>query len=85
MGKIVVKKDKPSSGEQEKNKLKHTKKQKKKKFWKNNPNITTQQAEIKKISAILPPKKPEEFSSNWKALQAVSMAYIYYADNFSGI
>lgn len=71
MGKIVVKKDKPSSGEQEKNKLKHTKKQKKKKFWKNNPNITTQQAEIKKISAILPPKKPEEFSSNWKALQAL--------------
>ncbi|KAM5145933.1 RNA exonuclease 4 [Mantella aurantiaca] len=71
MGKIAVTKDKPSSGAQEKNKLQHTKKQKKKKFWKQHPKISTKQAEIKKISPLLPPKKPEEFSSNWKTLQAL--------------
>ncbi|XP_018419568.1 PREDICTED: RNA exonuclease 4 [Nanorana parkeri] len=71
MGKIVVKKDKPSSEGLEKNKLQHTKKQKKKKYWKEHPKIVTKQVEIKKISPFLPPKKAEEFSANWKALQAL--------------
>lgn len=70
MGKIVVKKDKLSNGGHEKKKLQQTKKQKKK-FWKKPPKIATKQTEIKKISPVLPPKKPEEFSSNWKALQSL--------------
>ncbi|XP_072287291.1 RNA exonuclease 4 [Pyxicephalus adspersus] len=74
MGKIVVKKNKQFSGVQEKKKLQHTKKQKKKKIWIKHLKNATKQAEIKTISPLLPPKKPDEFSSNWKALQALLMS-----------
>ncbi|XP_068105335.1 RNA exonuclease 4 [Hyperolius riggenbachi] len=71
MGKMSVKTDKPPSGVKKKKQLKQTKKQKKKKFWKNHPKIATNPAENKVSLLLAPPNKPEEFSSNWRALQAL--------------
>ncbi|OCT67009.1 hypothetical protein XELAEV_18038291mg [Xenopus laevis] len=72
MAKAKVTKDQsPASGCSVKNAntQKQTKKQKKKKFWQNHPKITAKTNEDLKVSPLLPPKKPQEFSSNWKALQ----------------
>ncbi|KAM4664044.1 RNA exonuclease 4 [Discoglossus pictus] len=49
--------------------VKLTQKQKKKKFWKKHPKKATSVKEDKKVSPLIPPKIPEYFSSNWKALQ----------------
>ncbi|NP_001079510.1 RNA exonuclease 4 [Xenopus laevis] len=72
MAKAKVKKDQsPCSGSLGKtaNTPKQKRKQKQRKFWQNHPKITTKTGETKKVSLLLPPKGPQEFSSNWKALQ----------------
>ncbi|KAM4695687.1 RNA exonuclease 4 isoform 1-T2 [Rhinophrynus dorsalis] len=63
-------KDKQSSGDsvKEPNSVKLVKKQKKK-FW-HNPKPVTKKND-KNVSLLLPPKTPQDFSSNWKALQEV--------------
>lgn len=67
MAKAVVVKDKASSAVKN---LNQTKKKKKKEFWKKHPKIAGK-GEIKKVTPVLPPKTPQEFSSNWKALQTL--------------
>ncbi|XP_044517231.1 RNA exonuclease 4 [Gracilinanus agilis] len=52
----------------------YRKKQKKKKFWKKYPQAATEASKNPenkdaKAAAALPPKGPQEFSHNWKALQ----------------
>lgn len=72
MAKAKVKQDQSPSGSalgKAADSQKQTKKQKKKKFWKNHPKIAGKTSEAKTLSPLLPPKQPQEFSSNWKALQ----------------
>ncbi|XP_073496356.1 RNA exonuclease 4 isoform X2 [Phyllobates terribilis] len=65
-------KDKAPPTVKETKKLNQTKKRKKKKeFWKNHPKIAAKEEKIKKVTPVLPPRTPQEFSSNWKALQAL--------------
>ncbi|XP_069798866.1 RNA exonuclease 4 [Dendropsophus ebraccatus] len=65
MGKAIVVKEKASPA------VKTHQTKKKKEFWKKHPKIAAQEGKIKKETPVLPPKAPEEFSSNWKALQAL--------------
>lgn len=67
MAKTVIVKDKASSAVKN---LNQTKKKKKKEFWKKHPKIAGK-GEVKKVTPVLPPKTPQEFSSNWKALQTL--------------
>ncbi|XP_053329170.1 RNA exonuclease 4 [Spea bombifrons] len=70
MAKIQLKNEKPSSDAKEtKIASKVTTKQKKKKFWPNQPKKVTKKNDDKKVIPVLPPKNPQEFSHNWKALQ----------------
>ncbi|KAE8582311.1 hypothetical protein XENTR_v10020075 [Xenopus tropicalis] len=74
MAKAKVKQDQSPSGSalgKAANSQKQTKKQKKKKFWKNHPKIAGKTSEAKTLFPLLPPKQPQEFSSNWKALQEI--------------
>ncbi|XP_056394659.1 RNA exonuclease 4 [Hyla sarda] len=67
MAKAVVKTDKASPAV----KNPQNKKNKKKEFWKKYPKFTAKEENVKKVTPALPPKAPEEFSSNWKVLQAL--------------
>ncbi|CAH2316792.1 RNA exonuclease 4 [Pelobates cultripes] len=76
MAKVQLKKDKSSVSVT--NTTKGTKKQKKKKrFWPNKPSKATKGSDKKKgndekkTSLLLPPKTPQEFSVNWKALEVL--------------
>ncbi|KAG9470895.1 hypothetical protein GDO78_016384 [Eleutherodactylus coqui] len=60
-----------SSAVKKKKDLKQSRNRKKKEFWKKHPKIAATEAGIKKVNPVLPPKDPQEFSSNWKALQAL--------------
>ncbi|XP_075691195.1 RNA exonuclease 4 isoform X2 [Rhinoderma darwinii] len=71
MAKTAVPKDKASSAVNEKKTLNQTKKTKKKEFWKKYPKIASKEETIKSVTPVLPPKTPQDFSSNWKALQAL--------------
>ncbi|KAM9324235.1 RNA exonuclease 4 [Gastrophryne carolinensis] len=66
MGKIAVKKVEVSPGG--KKSLQKTKKQKKK-IWKKPPKTPSKPVDSKKLTPLLPPKDPQQFSTNWKALQ----------------
>ncbi|XP_073397260.1 RNA exonuclease 4 [Dendrobates tinctorius] len=73
MAKAAVAKDikAPPTVKETKN-LNQTKKRKKKKeFWKNHPKIAAKEEKIKKVTPVLPPRTPQEFSSNWKMLQTL--------------
>lgn len=69
MAKAVVVKDKASSAVKNLNPTK--KKKKKKEFWKKHPKIAGKEEKTKNVTPVLPPKTPQEFSSNWKALQTL--------------
>ncbi|XP_075181084.1 LOW QUALITY PROTEIN: RNA exonuclease 4-like [Anomaloglossus baeobatrachus] len=72
MAKAAVAKDKAPPAIKEKKILTQTKKKKKKKeFWKNHPKIAAKDEKVKKVPPVLPPRTPQEFSSNWRALQAL--------------
>ncbi|XP_044161381.1 RNA exonuclease 4 [Bufo gargarizans] len=73
MAKAVVVKDKASTAVKEKNNLNQTKKKKKKEFWKKHPKIAAKEEKPTEVTQtpVLPPKTPQEFSSNWKALQTL--------------
>lgn len=68
MAKAVVVKDKASSAVKN---LNPTKKKKKKEFWKKHPKIAGKEEKTKNVTPVLPPKTPQEFSANWKALQTL--------------
>ncbi|XP_069604121.1 RNA exonuclease 4 [Ranitomeya imitator] len=72
MAKAAIAKDKAPPTMKETKNLNQTKKRKKKKeFWKNHPKIAGKEEKIKKVTPVLPPRTPQEFSSNWKMLQAL--------------
>ncbi|KAM3911551.1 RNA exonuclease 4 [Leptodactylus fuscus] len=72
MAKAAVAKDKASPSVKDKKILNQTKKKKKKEFWKKHPKIAGKKAKNTTVTpVVLPPKTPQEFSSNWKALQAL--------------
>uniref|UniRef100_A0A8D0LAG8 RNA exonuclease 4 n=1 Tax=Sphenodon punctatus TaxID=8508 RepID=A0A8D0LAG8_SPHPU len=74
MAKIKTKESKASTSNSrakpENLKNQHRKKSKKKIFWKNQvKQVKKKSQKDSKARAALPPKTPQEFSSNWKALQ----------------
>uniref|UniRef100_A0A8C5PUJ7 RNA exonuclease 4 n=1 Tax=Leptobrachium leishanense TaxID=445787 RepID=A0A8C5PUJ7_9ANUR len=66
MAKVLPKKDKAGTVT---NTTTGTKKAKQKKFWAKQAKKAKKVIVQKKTSHALPPKSPQEFSSNWKALQ----------------
>ncbi|KAM8934325.1 RNA exonuclease 4 [Pelodytes ibericus] len=71
MAKVQLKNNKPQSNKNKTQPDTGTKKEKKKKFWPNKAKKVTKESDKKKktTSPVLPPKTPQEFSSNWKVLQ----------------